>query len=162
MSVTSSTSSWWRKPLLILHITTTVGALGAALVLTALGIGGLRGADPATVYPAAHLVEAWLVLPLALLALGTGVLMAGLTGRSPVRYWWVAVKLTITALLTLAVFFVLEPGLAAAADAATGRTAEPLTDAQRTRVAIAPAVAAVLLTVNVALGVYQPGKSHRS
>lgn len=51
--------------LLILHVAVAVGLLGAALVLVALGLAGLRGADPRTVYPAAHLVDAWVVTPLA-------------------------------------------------------------------------------------------------
>lgn len=62
----------WRKPLLTVHIVVSVSAIGAAVVLLALGISGLRDADPQTVYPAAHLVERWVIAPLALLALGTG------------------------------------------------------------------------------------------
>jgi hypothetical protein len=161
--MTSSTGPYmrWRRPLLTVHIVTAVGTVGAALALMALGIAGLRGADPRTVYPAAHLLEAWVIAPLAVVALGTGLLQATLS-QWGVRYWWVSIKLTITTGLTAVVFLVLEPGLAAMADAATGLSAEPLTDAERLRVDLSPAVAVVLLVVNVVLGVYKPGRRLRS
>ena len=140
----------WRTALLTVHIVTSVGAIGAALVLLTFGIAGMNGADPRTVYPAAHLVEAWVIAPLAVLALGTGLAQALLLRWGLVRYWWVAIKLAITAVLTAVVFLVLEPSLAATA------AAESLTDAQRTRVALFPAVAIALLVVNVVLGLFKP------
>jgi hypothetical protein len=150
-AMTSSKPGGWRTALLAVHIVTSVGAIGAALVLLAFGVAGMGGADPRTVYPAAHLVEAWVVAPLAVLALGTGLVQALLFRWGLVRYWWVAIKLAITAVLTAVVFLVLEPGLAAAA------SAESLTDAQRTRVALFPAIALALLVVNVVLGLSKPG-----
>jgi hypothetical protein len=147
---TSPKPAWWRTPLLTVHITASVGAIGAALVLLTLGIAGMQGADPRTVYPAAHMVEARVVAPLAILALGTGLALALRSGWGLVRYWWVAIKLTITAVLTAVVILVLEPSLAATA------AAESLTDAQRARVALFPAVALALLTVNVVLGLAKP------
>jgi hypothetical protein len=70
--------------------------------------------------------------------------------RTALRYWWVAIKLTITAALTAVVVLVLEPGLA------TTAAAESLSDAQRTRVALEPAIALALLIVNVVLGRSKP------
>jgi hypothetical protein len=148
--MTSSKPPRWRTALLTVHIVASVGAIGAALVLLAFGIAGLRGADPRTVYPAAHLVERWVIAPLAVLALGTGLVQALLSRFGLVRYWWVAIKLTITSALAAVVFLVLEPGLAETA------AAETLTDAQRTRVALFPAVAVALLLVNVVLGLSKP------
>jgi hypothetical protein len=52
-----------RNLLLTVHLVATVSVLGTDLVLLALGVAGLRGADPRTVYPAAHLVGQWLVAP---------------------------------------------------------------------------------------------------
>jgi hypothetical protein len=155
-AMTSSASARWRAPLLTVHLVTSVGAIGAALVLLALGIAGVRGADPRTVYPAAHLVEAWVIAPLAVLALSTGLALALLSRWGLVRYWWVAIKLAITAVLTAVVFLVLEPSLAATA------AAESLTVAQRTRVALFPSVALALLVVNVVLGLSKPRRRLRS
>jgi hypothetical protein len=154
--MTSSKPAGWRTALLTVHIVASVGAVGAALVLLTFGIAGMRGADPRTVYPAAHLVESLVVAPLAVLALGTGVAQALLLRWGLVRYWWVAIKLAITAVLTAVVFLVLEPSLAATA------AAESLTDAQRTRVALFPAIALALLVVNVVLGLTKPSWRLRS
>jgi hypothetical protein len=149
-AMTSSKPAPWRTPLLTVHIVTSVGAIGAILVQLALGIAGARGADPRTVYPAALLVEVWVIAPLAVLALGTGLALALWSRWGLARYWWVAIKLTITAVLTVVVFLVLVPSLAATA------AAESLTDAQRTRLALFPAVALALLVVNVVLGLTKP------
>lgn len=147
----------WRKPLLAIHIVTSVGVIGADLVLLALGISGARGSDPETVYPAMSLVSGWLIAPLAVLALATGVLQALLRGWGLARYWWVTIKLTITAVLTGVVLFVLVPGLRTAAETATGPNAEALLDdAQRVAFVIAPSVAITLLLLNVFLAVYKP------
>jgi hypothetical protein len=147
----------WRKPLLAIHIVASVGVLGADLVLLALGISGARGADPETVYPAMSLVSAWLIAPLAVLALGTGLLQAVLRGWGLARYWWVTIKLTITAVLTGVVLFVLVPGLRTAAETATGLSAQALLDdAERLVFVIAPSVAITLLLLNVVLAIYKP------
>lgn len=154
--MTSSQLPRWRIALLTVHIVSSVGAIGAALVLLAFGIAGMSGADPRTVYPAAHMVEVWVIAPLAVLALASGLTLALLSGWGLARYWWVVIKLTITAGLTAVVFLVLEPSLAAIA------AAESLTDAERTRVALFPAVALALLVVNVVLGLAKPGRKLRA
>jgi hypothetical protein len=69
----------------------------------------LCSADRRTIYPIAHLVAAQLIAPLAVLALGTGVLLGILTPRGLLQYWWVTIKLALTAVLTAAVAFVLVP-----------------------------------------------------
>jgi hypothetical protein len=149
--------SWWRKPLLVVHIVASVGLIGTTLVLLALGISGLRGADPRTVYPAARLVEAWLVAPLAVTALASGLVQSVTSEWGLIRYWWVVIKLTITAVLTMVVFLVLAPGLAAIANTAAGQ----ITDGQRLRVALFPSAALVLLVLNVVLGTYKPRRRLR-
>lgn len=131
-----------------------VSLIGADLVLVALGISGVRGADPQTVYPAAYLVESWLVTPLVVVALGTGVLQAVLSPWGLVRYWWVTIKLATTALFTLLVVFVLVPRLAETAGAATAGQA--FTAAERLPLAIVPLVAIAVLVLNVVLGISKP------
>ncbi len=131
-------SAPWRKLLLTVHVVATVSVLGTDLVLLALGLSSLGGADPRTIYPAAHLVGARLVAPLAVLALGTGLLLGVLTPWGLFRYWWVTIKLAITAVLTGVVLFVLVPRLGAAADAVTGPAPRLLTSAERLPFVIAP------------------------
>lgn len=68
-----------------------------------------------------------------------------------------AIKLTLTVVMAGLVLFLLVPKLNRAADAAMGLTPHPLADAERMRLAVAPAVACTLLVLNVALSVYKPG-----
>lgn len=145
-----------RRLLLTGHIIVTVALIGAAAVLIGLGVAGMRGADPRTIFPAAHLVDAWVVAPLAILALTTGILQAVLTGRGLTTYWWVIFKLATTAVAALAVVFVLEPRLGGSAEAA--RAGQSYSPSEFLPLVAAPSVAALLLVTNVVLGVYKPGK----
>jgi hypothetical protein len=154
----------WRKLLLVVHLVAAVGWVGAELVLLALAVSGVRGTDPRTVYPAAGLVGAWLVAPLALVTLGTGLLQGLLTPWGLIRHWWVTIKLALTTLMTGLVFFALLPGLRAAAGAATGSGTAgaaigsgALTAAERAQFLVPPSVASSLLVLNVILSVYKPG-----
>jgi hypothetical protein len=144
-----------RKLLLTVHVVTAVGVLGADLVLLTLAISGLNESAPETVYPAARLVGVSVVLPLAIAALVTGLLIALATGWGLFKYSWVGIKLIITVLLNIAVVAALVPLLTKAADAANG-LAEPLTDGQKLPLVIAPAAAVALLVFNVFLGVAKP------
>ena len=145
-----------RTLLLTIHVIVTVAVLGADLVMLALGISGLRGADPRTVYPAAHLVGQWLAAPLAVASLASGVLLAATTQWKPLRHRWVTVKGVITLVLTGLLLAVLVPGLGRAADAAAGPAPHPLTHRQQILYVLAPATASALLAFNVALGMYKP------
>lgn len=146
----------WRKLLLTVHVAATVSVLGTDLVLLALGIAGMTGSDPETIYPAAHLAGMWLVAPLAVLSLGTGLLLALLTPWGLFRYWWVTIKLAITATLTGLVLFVLVPSLGSTADTVTGPTASSLTNGERIPLLIAPAIASSLLLLAVTLAIFKP------
>jgi hypothetical protein len=146
----------WRQLLLTVHVIAAVSALGIDLALLVLGISSVRGADPQTIYPAAHLVATWLLAPLAIVALGTGVLLGLLTQWGLLRYWWVTIKLALTAILTTIILFVLVPTLGVAADAATALDPSPFTDAERLPLLIAPAAGVTLLILIVALAIYKP------
>ena len=143
-----------RKLLLIVHVVAAVSLIGADLVLLALGISGTRGADPLTVYPAASLVASWLIAPLVVVALGTGVLQAVLSQWGLLRYWWVTIKLAATVVFTGIVLFVLVPRLAASSDDATA--AETFTRAERLPLAIIPALAITVLVGLVSLAIVKP------
>jgi hypothetical protein len=147
----------WRKAVLVTHIVTSVGWLGADAVLLVLGIAGLgglsgmAGADPAVVYPAAELVCVVLVVPLSLTAWLTGVLTALGTRWGLLRHWWVLAKFAMTTLMAVLVLFALTPGVRAAADAA-----ESLSTQERSQFVVPPSVACTLLVLNVLLSVYKP------
>lgn len=154
-TVTDATPTLSRRRLLLtVHLSAAVSLIGSDLALLALGIAGVRGADPQTVYPAASLLATWLVGPLVLIALGTGITLAIRSGWGLARYWWVAIKLATTVLFTGIVWLLLVPRLAAAAGAATA--AETFTNAERLPLSIVPAVAIAVLIVLVSLAVYKP------
>jgi hypothetical protein len=142
--------------LLVAHVAASVSLLGADLALLALNVSGAGGADPRTVYPAARVLVTWLAAPLAVVALGTGLLQGLTTSWGLVRHWWVSVKLAITALLTVVLLLVLVPALGRVADLATSPTPQLISNAQRLRLALAPTAAAALLTLNIVLAIYKP------
>ena len=152
----------WRKLLLTVHVGASVSVLGADLVLLALGIASVGGADPVTIYPAASLVATWLVAPLALTALACGLALGLLTPWGLFTYWWVTIKLAIVAVLTGAVLSVLVPALGATADAVTGPTPRLLGAGARLPLLIAPATASTLLLIALALAIFKPGWRLRS
>lgn len=134
-----------------------VGLLGVASVEVSLGVAGLSGADPETIYPAMAQIAWTTLVPLALLALATGVIQALLTGVGLISQRWVTIKLFVTALLTFVALGVAAPGLARAADAAT-TPGLGVTRAQEVVATVTPSIALLLLALNVALGLYQPGR----
>jgi hypothetical protein len=146
----------WRKLLLTAHVAAAVSVLGTDLALVLLGISSVGGANPQTIYPAADLIATWLLAPLALVALGTGVLLGVLTQWGLLKYWWVTIKLALTAILTSVILFVLVPRLGAAADTATALDPSPFTTAERLPLVIAPAAGVTLLILIVALAIYKP------
>lgn len=141
---------------------TTVSILGTALVLLTLGIANLGGADPRTIYPAASLVNTWLVAPLAVLSLATGLLLGSLTPWGVFRYWWVVIKLAITSVFTLLVLFVLIPRPGMVAALVTRSDVGSLSIGQRVHLVIAPALASSLLLLNVSLAIFKPGRRLRA
>jgi hypothetical protein len=149
----------WRKALLVTHVVTSVGWLGAEAVLLVLVVagagwlGGLAGAGvaPTVVYPAAELVCVVLVVPLSLTAWLTGVISALGTRWGLARYWWALAKLASTTVMAILVLFALTPGMRAAADAA-----QTLSTQERAQLVVPPSVACTLLVLNVVLSVYKP------
>jgi hypothetical protein len=147
----------FRKALLVTHVVTSVGWLGAEAVLLVLAVAGagwlsgLAGADPAVVYPAAELVCLILIVPLSLAAWLTGALAALGTRWGLVRHWWALAKLASTTLMAILVLFALTPSMRAAAEAA-----QTLSTQERSQLVVPPSVACTLLVLNVVLSVYKP------
>jgi hypothetical protein len=144
----------WRKLLLTVHVAGSVGLLGVDGTVLALGVAGLRGSDPRTVYPAADLLGGALLVPLALAALVSGVTLGVLTPWGLLRHWWVAVKLALTAAGAVLALVVLTPALGDAARAAL--TGDALPTAQRLELVRDAGAASVVLLTTVALSVHKP------
>jgi hypothetical protein len=146
-----------RKLVLTVHVTSTLGWLGAALVFVALAVLGLTSKDAQTVRGVYLVMEpaAWFVLvPLAFASLLTGLVQSLGTTWGLFRHYWVLFKLVIAAFATVILLFYMETfrfmaGVAAdpSADLDAVRSASPLIHA---------ALALVLFVVATVLAVYKP------
>lgn len=86
-----------RRLLLLTHIATSVGLLGAVTGFLVLAAAGLSGsAIGQTVYPAMNLITQYLIAPLAVATLALGTLQSLVTPWGLIRHYWVLVKLVLT------------------------------------------------------------------
>lgn len=149
-----------RRALLSVHIVSAVGLLGVDAVVLALGVAGLSGREPRTVYPAMHLVATDLMAPLAVVGLITGVALATTSRWGLFRHAWVTTKLIVTMLGTLAILTALVPGTGRAATIATDGGS--LAHRQEILYVLVPTVTVSLLVLNTVLGVYKPRRRSRT
>ena len=89
-----------KQALDVVHLWTSLGWLGVGLSQLTLNLLALTTDDPALRHAAhqiAHAFDRYLLIALALGSFATGVLLAVRTRWGLTRYWWVAVKLVLTA-----------------------------------------------------------------
>lgn len=148
-----------RKLTLTAHVTASVGWLGALAVFLAHAAASLISQDAQMVRAAslAMGLSAWFViLPLSLASLITGLVQALGTSWGLFRHYWVLAKLLLTALATIVLLLKLEPISYLAGVAA--ETTFPSGDLTGLRISLTAHAAGgllVLLAV-VALAVYKP------
>lgn len=148
-----------RKLLLTLHVTFSVGWLGAVAAFLALAISGLVAADPRLVradYLAMDLIGGYVIVPLGVGALIVGLIQSLGTEWGLFRHYWVLVKfaLTVVATALLMLHMQLVSYLASVA-AARSLAAGDLRDLRIQLVGDAGAALIVLLAAT-ALSVYKP------
>ena len=96
-------STGLRKLALTVHLTCSVGWIGAVLVYLALGVAAVTSADPQTVRAAWIAMEVsgwWAIVPLALASLLTGLVMSLGTPWGLFRHYWVVISLALTVIST--------------------------------------------------------------
>lgn len=87
-----------RRFVLTVHVTVSVGWIGALAGFLVLATTGLVGQDALTVrsaYVAMDAINRFVILPAALIALATGMLQALATPWGLMRHYWVLFKLLI-------------------------------------------------------------------
>jgi hypothetical protein len=146
-----------RKLALTVHVTSSVGWLGAVLAFLALAVVGLTSQDAQTVRGVYLVMEpaAWLVLvPLAFASLLTGLVQSLGTTWGLFRHYWVLFKLLITVFATVVLLiymgtFRYMAGVAAdpSADLGVVRNASP---------GLHAVLALLVLLVATVLAVYKP------
>lgn len=135
----------------VLHVATSVGWLGAVaafLALVAVGLG-LDGRQTTTPFAAAAIVVWWVVVPLALCSLVTGVLSSLVSPWGLLQHYWVLTKLVLTAAATVVLMLQL-PTVAALSE-------EPPVAAATVTSSVVHAVGGMVVLLGATvLGVVQP------
>jgi hypothetical protein len=88
-----------RKLSLAIHLSTSVGWIGAVVAYLALDVTVGTTDDPSSVRAAwvgMGLITSWALIPLAIASLVTGVIMALGTKWGLFRHWWVLISLGLT------------------------------------------------------------------
>lgn len=142
-----------------MHIVSAGAWIGIDVVIAILVGTAMVTDDPGTAgvaFRTLDLVAVWPLLAAGLVCLATGVTLALGGGYGLLRYWWVAVKLTLNLLLTGLVLVALRPTVAAAA--VQGRQ---LLDGTATSWSVGnliypPIVSPLALLFAVTLAVYKP------
>ncbi|ROP41054.1 DUF2269 domain-containing protein [Saccharothrix texasensis] len=134
-----------RKTWLLLHVVSSVGWLGVTIGMLVLAVAAF---DAPQLYQAMELLGDLVVLPLALSALVTGVVLSLGTRWGLVKHRWVLVKFVLTVVAVVATTFSLRSGLHEAADGVVGTAGGD--------VLAAACVSSVLYAVNTALSVFKP------
>jgi uncharacterized membrane protein len=146
-----------RKLVLTLHVTTTVGWLGAVVAFLALAVIGMTSQDPQTVRGVYLVMEpaAWFALvPLAVVSLLVGIVQSLGTTWGLFRYYWVLFKLMINVVATLVLLLYMETFRAMAAAAADPQA--ELDAVRNPSPVVHGFLALVLLVVATVLAVYKP------
>ncbi len=146
-----------RKLALTAHVTASVGWLGAVAGVLALAIAGLTSDEPETVRSVYIAMEAtgWFVLvPLAVASLVTGVVQSLGTTWGLFRHYWVVFKLLISVFATAVLLVYMETFDSMAAVAA--RPDADLDAVRHVSPLLHAALALLLLLVATTLAVYKP------
>ena len=148
-----------QKVALLAHVTTSVGWIGAVASFFVLAIAGLTSTDPQIVrgaYLGMDLTTRFVIVPLALASLLTGLVSSLGTTWGLFRYYWVLVKVVMTVPATIVLLIHLQPigHLAQVALETTLFSSD--VDRLRVQLLAAAAAAIVVLLVITALSVYKP------
>lgn len=150
-----------RKFALTAHVVFSVGWLGAVGAFLPLSIAGLVSQDTVlvrAVYLAMNLITWWLILPLCLMSLLSGVISSLGTRWGLFQYYWIVVKLIITVLATLVLLVHTQP-ISKMATVAFAEKANILSsEYQKTglQLVIAAVAALVVLLTLTGMSVYKP------
>lgn len=150
---------WLRKFALVIHVTASVGWIGSVAAFLALAIVGLQSQDAILVsgmYLAMDVTAAYVIVPLSIASLASGVVQSLGTSWGLFRHYWVLAKLLITAVSTFLLITHMQ-GITYMADIA-GQMALGSGDLRGLRVQLAVDAAAAIgaLLATTLLSVYKP------
>jgi hypothetical protein len=148
-----------RKLALTTHVTSSVGWVGAVAAFLALAIAGVGSQDAQIVraaYLAMHLITWFVIVPLSLAALSTGIVQSLGTTWGLFDHYWIVTKILLTVLATIILLVHTQPIDHVAAMAA--QTTLAAGDLRQLRLQLVGDACAALfvLLVTTALSVYKP------
>jgi hypothetical protein len=148
-----------RRLALTAHVTSSVGWLGAVAAFLALAVAGLSTADALlarAAYLATEIITWYVIVPLSLASLVTGLISSLGSVWGLFRHYWVLTKLVLTVLATILLVVHTQPiGMVADAAATAASLSADLRHLRIQLVVDAGAAALVLLVATV-LAVYKP------
>ena len=148
-----------RKAALTVHVTCSVGWLGAVVGFLALAIAGLTSQDAQLVpgaYLAMEVTAWWVILPLSLASLLTGLVQSLGTEWGLFRHYWVLFKLLINVLATVILLLYMQTLRDLAGAAATTLSTGDLSGLRSPSPVLHAVAALLLLLAATTLAVYKP------
>ncbi len=148
-----------RKFALTAHVTSSVGWLGAVAGFLALAIAGLTSADAQlvrAVYQAMELTGWFVIVPLSVASLLTGLVQSLGTAWGLFRHYWVVAKLAITLVATLVLLIHMRPIGHIADVVAMATLARGELGGLRIQLVADAGAALVVLLIATTLSVYKP------
>ncbi|MFD4248047.1 hypothetical protein ACFWP3_41720 [Streptomyces sp. NPDC058525] len=148
-----------RKLALTLHVTSSVGWLGAVAAFLALAVAGLTSGAPQTVrgaYLAMDVVGWYVIVPFSVASLLTGVVQSFGTVWGLLRHYWVIAKLLITVVATVLLLVHMQPVGHLADAAARAALAGGELQAMRIQLIADAGAALLVLLTAAALSVFKP------
>jgi hypothetical protein len=150
-----------RKLALTAHVTSSVGWPGSVAAFLVLSLAGLTSDSAVTVrasYVAMELIGLYMIVPLSLVALLTGLLQAFGTRWGLFRYYWVLTKFSLTVVATALLLMHQFTAVAGAALRVSSASAGAFPDAGglATQLVFDAGAAILLLMVTTTLSVYKP------
>ena len=147
-----------RKAALAIHLAVSVGWIGAVAAYLALDLAAATSADAATLraaYLGMGLIAGSAIVPMAVAALVTGLVVSLGTKWGLVRHWWVLVSLALTVFATAVL--VVETGTIAAYAAVAADPAASDAELRALGSTLVHSVGgALVLLVVLVLNVYKP------
>jgi ABC-type transport system involved in multi-copper enzyme maturation permease subunit len=146
-----------RKLALTAHVVASVGWLGAIVAFLALAVVGVSSNDDQlvrAVYLAAEPLTLYVIVPLAVASLLTGLLQSVGTSWGLVRHYWVAFKLVINVVAT-SVLLIYTQTVSSLADTAADLSAD-LAQLRGATFILHAGVALLLLLAATVLAVFKP------
>ena len=148
-----------RKLTLTAHITASVGWIGADAAFLALAVAGLNSQDAQMVraaYQAIGLIGWFVIVPLSLASLLTGLIQSLGTHWGLFRHYWILAKFLIVVFAIIVLLIHTQPiGVMASAAAQTTIIGTNLHGA-RLQLVVAAGAGLLVLLVAATLGVYKP------